>query len=378
MILRGRYPTQPSESVLGSHCVSQPGDIAITIETDRLPAIADARMSGLPKDAHDPLAARSERRPDLEAPDLAPPPVALDPVFPLASQTTRLALYEGTPGEVRANWALQANDYVAASHDFPRAGGRPLPVLRLRRVRDDGGSECVDEVSLRLAEQRGGGETGFRVGQDASRFEAELGLVNGEGGWLLLARSNRLEHAASLGLRFPPRRDREYDRHASDPTLDPPRIELAPAFPFPDPLDGRIPEARIGLPDRSAPGDSARHAALATRWAREILNDRALASVNDGAPSARAAHEPAGLGVSAIPILVYGRSAPPCAAPLIEAELRIHGWAAPNTEIDLFGQRYRVGPGGRFQFLLKVDDPTLLKQALALHPPPALSDPRDD
>lgn len=409
MILRGRYPTQPSESVLGSHGVSQPGDIAITIDTDRLPALADARMSGFPTDAHDPLAVRSERGPVPDAPDLAPPPVALDPVFPLASQATRLALYEGASDEVRVNWALHANDYVVASHDFPHAGGRPLPVLRLRRVRDDGGSECVDEVSLRLAEQRGGGETGFSVGQDATRFEAELGLVNGEGGWLLLARSNRLEHAARLGLNFPPRRDGEEARRASDPTLEPPRTELTPAFPVPDPLDGRIPEARTELLDLpkhaaplpfsrsarvedrtasnrgsleplsgSAPGDAVQHAALATRLAREIRNDRALTSADDGAPSARAAHEPAGLGVSAIPILVYGRSAPPCAAPLIEAELRIHGWAAPNTEIDLFGHRYRVGPGGRFQFLLKVDDPTLLKQALTLHPPPALGDPRDD
>ncbi|AFL76282.1 hypothetical protein [Thiocystis violascens] len=348
-------------------------------------------MNRFPKDAHDPLAALSERSPAPDAPDLAPPSVALDPVFPLASQTTRLDLYEGAPGEVRANWSLQANDYVVASHDFPLAGGAPFPVLRLRRVGDDGGSEYVDEISLRLAEQRGRGDAGFRVGQDASRFEAELGLVNGEGGWLLLARSNRLEHAASLGLNFPPRRDGEGDRHVSDPTLDPPRTELAQTFPFPDPIDGRIPEARIALLDRSesnrgGPGapsgsahvDSAQHAALATRLAREILNNRSLAPADDGAPIARAATEPAGIGVSAIPTLVYGRSAPSCAAPLIEAELRIHGWAAPNTEIDLFGQRYRVGPGGRFQFLVRVDDPTLLKQALTLHPPPGLSDPRDD
>ncbi|MFD2110660.1 hypothetical protein [Thiorhodococcus fuscus] len=79
-----------------------------------------------------------------------------------------------------------------------------------------------------------------------------------------------------------------------------------------------------------------------------------------------------------IPRLDYGQPASRGTQLLLEAELRIQGWAAPNSEVDLFGHRYLVGPGGRFQFLVKVDDPDLLRRALDLQPPPELSRSRED
>ncbi|WP_200153898.1 hypothetical protein [Chromatium okenii] len=74
-----------------------------------------------------------------------------------------------------------------------------------------------------------------------------------------------------------------------------------------------------------------------------------------------------------IPTLIYGRAIQRHAGLLIEAELRIHGSGEPNSEIDLFGQRYFIGAGGRFQLLIQVDDPALLTQALLQHPPPELT-----
>ena len=61
----------------------------------------------------------------------------------------------------------------------------------------------------------------------------------------------------------------------------------------------------------------------------------------------------------------------------IEAQLRIVGSAPPNQVLDLFGFPYRVGPGGRFQFVLPVEDLELLARALAARPPGALLKSRD-
>jgi hypothetical protein len=79
-----------------------------------------------------------------------------------------------------------------------------------------------------------------------------------------------------------------------------------------------------------------------------------------------------------IPPLSYGQEPVRSMGVQILAELRISGQAAPGTEIDLFGHPYRVGPGGRFQLVVLVDDPELLRRALALHPPPELREKRDD
>ena len=71
--------------------------------------------------------------------------------------------------------------------------------------------------------------------------------------------------------------------------------------------------------------------------------------------------------------LTYER--PPARATDLElnAELRIHGRAAPNSTIDLFGFAYRVGPGGRFLLTLRVEDADLLRRALEAAPPLELS-----
>jgi hypothetical protein len=67
--------------------------------------------------------------------------------------------------------------------------------------------------------------------------------------------------------------------------------------------------------------------------------------------------------------MLYGQPAPGGRELLIEAELRVNGCAAPGALIDLFGHPYRVGPGGRFQLVIRVDDPELIKRAFELNPP---------
>lgn len=305
---------------------------------------------------------------------------------------------------LRVRWQLQANDRIAASHDFPSAGGSPYPVLRV--LREDDAAAPIETVRLRLSEQRSAGDMSFRAEPDAAGWKAELGLVNAAGGWLLLARSNRLLQAAAIGLAFPNSANGGSAPAATDPTLDSPSATLLPTFPFAQLADVPAPESArstaalfprsltspypsgIGSPfdtagDRAATDDSPAAPPRASASIAAAGNGGAIcrvpeqvATADDGA-NGRGDPGNATLCTSRIPVLVYDRPTPQRPGLLIEAELRIHGWGTPNTDIDLFGHRYRIGPGGRFQFVLRVDDQNLLRQALLLHPPPELARVRD-
>lgn len=250
-----------------------------------------------------------------------------------------MVLFEGAPGELRAHWSLRADDTVGAATGFPTAGGRPLPVLRLRRLRADGGADPVHEARLRPNGLGGEGETAFAVGQDYGRFEAELGLVNQDGGWLALTRSNQLERAASIGLDLSGLGSRRRRPARAGALVDQMDASTVPA-PVPAPASAAMPDPALAVP-----------------------------LARDGIETS---------GTTRIPVLVYGCPAPTETHLVIEAELRISGRAAPNSVIDLFGHTYRVGPGGRFQLALRVDDPDLLRRALAQHPPPELTCSRED
>lgn len=262
-------------------------------------------------------------------PDLVPPTTPPYPSFPLARSAKPLTLYPGTPGEVRVHWRLHADEVAGHGARFPRADGAMQAVVRLGHARTEGGSEPIREQRLRLSGLSGSGELTFRIGDDFALLEAELGLMNPEGGWLLLARSNRLQPAPGLGLeslRRPPAGTQwDSDAEAAD--------------------SGAVPADQAGA--RSEATTDTEH--------------------------------PGSTGVSVtsqIPVLTYADAGTRVAGVVIEAELRLHGWSAPNTLIDLFGHRYRVGPGGRFQLSLKVDDPELIRRALERHPPPDPGDPR--
>jgi hypothetical protein len=274
-------------------------------------------------------------------PDLVPSAAPLVPVFPLADPIRPLTLYPGTAGEVRVRWRLRADEVVGHGASFPSADGAPEAVLRLGRLYAEGGSEPIRERRLRLSGLSGRGEVGFQVSDDRSLLEAELGLMNPEGGWLLLARSNRLQQARGLGLeslrRPPPGLDWGIVAESESRAR---RLQRAGEY-QPLPPDGSASKPVDAGPVETDPPGST----VAT-----VMN--------------------------AIPRLTYADPVPATAALVIEAELRIHGWSAPNTEIDLFGHRYRVGPGGRFQLSLKIDDPELIRRVLERYPPSESGDPR--
>ncbi|BCU07095.1 hypothetical protein [Allochromatium tepidum] len=303
-------------------------------------------------------------------PDLVPPAAPLVPVFPLAGPVGPLALYPGLEGEVRVRWRLRADEVAGHGARFPHADGAPQAVLRLGRVHA-GGCEPVREQTLHLSGLSGSGEIAFPVGDDCALFEAELGLMNPEGGWLLLARSNRLRQARGLGLESlrpaPPGMDWN---HAASPEPDV-RAGAAAVQPLPPPHPA-------GGAGETIPGTfgSPLEDSTSVGGAPQVAVD-SISTPVAGVPFETGPSVPAIAALMhAIPRLTYADPAPATAGLVIEAELRLHGWSTPNTEIDLFGHRYRVGPGGRFQLGVRVDDPELIRRALARHPPPESDDSR--
>ncbi|WP_295450715.1 hypothetical protein [uncultured Thiodictyon sp.] len=339
-------------------------------------------------------------------------PDGLHPHFPGREPGTGVVLYGSRPGTLRAHWRLAPDDLRRAGGSFPSGGGHP--VLRLRRARPDGGAERVDEASLLAVVREGAGETTFPVAADHGRYHAELGLTNGGGGWLLLARSNELDNVSPVGVDLrrlepaPHPQPQPQPQPGTGLTVDDPEPALVAVSPgslvsvFPlvtitgmDRVDdgaaaswgaatpvGRLPLGEVGV------------TALARRWDLPAADAGSTQCALEGRPVRlpRPGESDVGPGLvspvlSPVPTdavtfspltpLAYGHPPSAVAGLQVEAELRITGQAAPGSLIDLFGQPFRVGPGGRFQLVVRVDDPALLRQALALNPPPELTLTRD-
>lgn len=344
-------------------------------------------------------------------------------------------LYGGPPGEMRIHWRLERDDYEQAAASFPSSGGRPAAVVRLRRDRPQGGTDQADEISLGLGVRDGSGERAVQIPTDHCRYHAELGLVNADGGWLMLARSNGLYNAVGIylelaGLRTHQGRagdQRELPRGAGLGAMAPPSTRVG----------AQVPQA--GLPVEPALGEAARPIDAdfpLIQWERSPVTYGSSASGTaeresrpfiepvggvgrmqapqiggqGGAPpwegSGPEGPAPSGLAISGGdgqslgPVLRDGSSGPLASSstrigvaiePLtyesppqravgleLEAELRIVGRAPPGSTVDLFGFPYRVGSGGRFQLALPVTDPELLRRALEASPPAELTQGRDD
>ncbi|HYN78529.1 MAG TPA: hypothetical protein VES73_12135 [Lamprocystis sp. (in: g-proteobacteria)] len=345
-------------------------------------------------------------------------------------------LYAPVPGTMHVHWRLDANAVAPVASAFAAGRARPEPVVRLRRLRPVGGSDQVAELRLMAVAREGAGEDEFRIAVDHGRYVAELGLTNADGGWLLLARSNAADNAAPVRVEvaslIPASRriEAEPELPGAEPALARTTLELAEGvFPLVQRLaaGGAVIQTRWEAAGSDESDGSTLSRPLETtnlgsveagRLARQVSEAATLRgseavqfipepppilksdkppSREDGEGSAvgytdlprrplcltvPASPAPSAVGaVTMGPIepLAYGQApAQGGGAVQIDAELRISGQAPPGTQIDLFGQPYRVGPGGRFQLTLRVDDVDLLRRALALHLPRELTLNRDD
>ncbi|EXJ14377.1 hypothetical protein [Imhoffiella purpurea] len=318
-------------------------------------------------------------------PDLDPPTQPLHPEFPREVTDTSVVIFTGDRGLLRVDWSLHANDFIKFAPAFPLDAGTAIPVVRLHRVEGDGRMALADQRRIMFPGIGGEGRTAFDLGGNHGRFQVELGFVNDSGGWLSLARSNTLQSASSLGLPFSgastgscggawadsegQARSGSFVSPGSEPLGASDRVQVGPAL--------AQTETQAGIPSSGPDGGQgeAGGPGLASGSAPRV--DVQLPESGGGGSAPSSERNETEDAVS-IPRLVYGKPAFGGTRLMVQAELRIQGWAPPNSEIDLFGHRYVVGPGGRFQFLVKVDDPDLLRQALDLHPPPELSYRREN
>lgn len=325
-------------------------------------------------------------------------------------------------GGLCAFWHLSGDDLIPAAAGFGRGGAKAAPVLRLRSLHADGATQ-VEEIALQLRGPGGHGEQVFSVDARPARYDAELGLSDASGGWVMLARSNVLDHGARIDVRFPTVESIrapsdaliEAAAPAATPGTDPPKSGAAatPSSTAREPLGARsvvaeqpgiravdvLARLRAGLdpgpgrelgrvPEREAPSavrspvqpDRADESPIRSPGHdSEAPVPRDAVSASRGEDTVLKLAHPPERRASASPTapMRYGQPTHGGTELLIEAELRVNGCAAPGSLIDLFGHPYRVGPGGRFQLVIRVDDPELIRRALELNPPDLPDRPGD-
>jgi hypothetical protein len=315
---------------------------------------------------------------------------------------------------LRAFWHLSGDDLSPALAGFAHDGSKPELVLRLRRLHG-GGATPLQEIPLYLRGPSDQGEQVFSVAAQPARYDAELGLSDTAGGWVMLARSNALDHAARVDVRLVPVEPLSggvrvpIDEPAPPASPEADALREAAAQPSSQSREPRPAAAAVSeLPGiRAIDGLARRRVGLGIGRAPETETGRAVENLGASDPTRRAsvtppeppllAPAPEGPpspqpheGTAPPPALAERRSIASPSAPLryghpapggtelsIEVELRINGCAAPGSEIDLFGHPYRVGPGGRFQLVIRVDDRDLIKRAFELNPPNLPDRPTD-
>ena len=176
----------------------------------------------------------------------------IERAFPLTSRRTLVSLIDVDPEQFQAQWQVEPGHLALVLGAFPP--GQAGLHQRLRLVRLDGSAQEIAILDLPAAELGAQGVARFLVVEGADlAYQAELGLVSPEGGWLLLGRSSpaRLPESAqpiaesasrpspSGPLNWPAlageesAEDRILLSPPWDPTLAEPGYPLEPRFPLP-------------------------------------------------------------------------------------------------------------------------------------------------
>ncbi|MGB5833592.1 MAG: hypothetical protein WBG92_16580 [Thiohalocapsa sp.] len=336
-----------------------------------------------------------------------------DAVFPETAEGAHLVLFQGADGGVELRWHVDDRALAHARIAFGDGPDVPLAVLRLRRLDGEVGSRLIAEASLEDGHLQAPGLARWPASSGAGLLQAEIGLSNAAGGWVLIARSNQLQLTNSVGADFlllpasassPPSPHREpltswvlssspVLPNLRQPTSTPlklplraPTSDVRPAIadlgaPIRRGFSGALGEGDLGLggppavpavvPDSSGtdatrPVPSARTGVPASNGNGERATGSDGQSVQDdslesgGASRAQIGPSKAGSGpIRPVPMDTGGE---------VHAELLVSGRAAPGTLLDLGGHDYRIGAGGRFSFRMPLEDEALIMRLLAALP----------
>jgi hypothetical protein len=362
----------------------------------------------------------SVAQPVMDVPaDLAAVAAEVAGTFPLVLAQTSLVLLDVDPGHLHAFWTLAPGDLAQARAAFPAGGGEPQPVVSLRRLHDSGEAEVVTSIPLAGAAR---GDARFALVNDGATYQAEVGLRNAGGGWVLVARSNQARLPRPVGIDIPAWDGVEPEAPAQ--IESPAESQVAPsgqvaAVPEPSPNTA----SGLGLDPAALPPAGTRPA----RWVVAVAAAGLPAEVAGSAtvPTDEAWVDwapvigPQGLADQAAPPPGLGRSIDPAPAPLwptdassesesvswaqapdlanpapsqaddliqsgpqppgpissfalgegpeapvIDAEVLVRVRARPGTLVDLFGHPLRVGPSGETTLRAPVTDLALVAPLL--------------
>ncbi len=346
--------------------------------------------------------------------------------FPDTVQDAHLVLYPSTGGGVELRWHLDGTALAHARGAFGDDHDAPSPVLRLRQLGGEegggGASRVIADAPLEDRHMVADGLARCSAGAATGLLQAEIGLSTAAGGWVLVARSNRLQAIGPVGAPFlraagPPAVAAAAElAPSSEPEPRPAPIAPPSAMPQPlKPLGRLIPDFPLVQPPPSAALEAgsamsldsvgaAAHAegaehispSASDRFDRSLVplgpliseaaSASALAEISLGESDVSAAatpssvpDQPSGDAHAAPSAALPADSLPvPGSGPLrrfsvgtaseIGAELLVHGSAAPGMLLDLGGHPYRVGAGGRFAFRIPLHDRELIMRLLASVP----------
>jgi hypothetical protein len=122
--------------------------------------------------------------------------------FPDTGEGSRLVAYQTRDGGVDLRWHIDPADIAYAEAAFRGGDDRPSPVLRLRCFDEHGDSHVAASARLDEVQAMRTGVAHYEAADLAGALQAELGMTSPGGGWVLVARSNRLEATSPVGVDF--------------------------------------------------------------------------------------------------------------------------------------------------------------------------------
>jgi hypothetical protein len=376
------------------------------------------------------VAANDSRDRPTSDPSLDSDPAA--GAFPDTAVGTHLVLYQTADGEVELRWQVDPEVIAHARGAFADPSAQPL--LRLYLKGEGGVRRVLANADLDDDAAACSGRAHYGGDDAEGLLQAEIGIATGDGGWMLVARSNGLAAAGPVGVSFLREFSDVVDRSgpartASEPSGNRAANLSSAEFPLvqPDPsvaggaagtlrADGIEPPLNPSSPERpsgsaiepasgapeprsplapGAPGEVGGAAALpdppppvSSPPAEGVVPrlDRAARHPDEGSPEQAGdpahgeppAKDAAGAAEAPSPASGSGPIHRGAADASLTADLVVHGRAPPNTLLDLGGHPYRVGAGGRFVLRIPVQDPELVRRLLATLPRLPVADRDDD